>query len=115
MGWNMIDVKVLGSNIRNLRRIAGLQLNEFSLLMGVSENYFGTIERGQQIPSVALFIKIMNYFGVSANDLLNENLISKNLNTEYKRKIYTLLNDFDDNDFDYLANMAKRISAIAGI
>lgn len=108
----MVDAKVLGENIRLLRKSAGLQVNEFAIQLDIGFAYLSQIELGNRNPSVSLIIKIANFFCVSIDELSTErNLVSQN-NIGYRRKIYMLLNRYPESSHDYLFALAKRVSKI---
>ena len=63
---------VVGKNIRSLRRAAELTQEELAAEVGVDMRYLGGIERGQEIPSLAVIARIAKALGVSASSLLSE-------------------------------------------
>ena len=58
-----------GSKIRALREKAGLTQAELANKVGVEQTMITYIERGVKRPSVELFIRIADYFGVSTDEL----------------------------------------------
>jgi transcriptional regulator with XRE-family HTH domain len=63
---------VVGSNIRRLRKAAGLSQETLAADAGIDMRYLGGIERGQENPTVAVVASIAKELGVPANVLLIE-------------------------------------------
>jgi transcriptional regulator with XRE-family HTH domain len=64
---------VVGSNIRRLRKAAGLSQETLAADAGIDMRYLGGIERGQENPTVAVVASIAKELGVPASTLLTEN------------------------------------------
>jgi transcriptional regulator with XRE-family HTH domain len=63
---------VVGSNIRRLRKAAGLSQETLAADAGIDMRYLGGIERGQENPTVAVVASIAKELGVPASALLTE-------------------------------------------
>lgn len=64
-----------GEKLRTLRKRRGMTLKELACELGFrSHSYISAIEFGKKQPSVELVIKIANLFGVSTDQLLNDDL-----------------------------------------
>jgi len=65
---------ILGTNVRRLRKSAGLSQEELAAAVGVDMRYLGGIERGQENPSLAVIGNIAKALGVSAGSLLMDGI-----------------------------------------
>ena len=78
-----------GKRISDLRKKNGISANKLAISLEVSPSQISRIESGINFPSMQLFDKIINYFGISYSDFFNDessfievSLISEN-RTEY--------------------------------
>lgn len=100
----MMKLDTIGKNIRKFREAKKLRQEDLAEKAELTTNYIGMIERGEKIPALDTFIKILNAFGVSAdmvlsdvldngytvkNSMLNEKL--EKLVPEDRNKIYEVI------------------------
>jgi len=71
-----MDKEVLGARIREQRKALNLTLEKFAEAVGIGLVYLGEIERGDKMPSITTFIKIVNNLGLSADYLLRDELVA---------------------------------------
>jgi transcriptional regulator with XRE-family HTH domain len=65
----------LGEKLRTLRERRGLSIRQLASMLGVkAHSHIAKIEMGQNKPSVELLVKIMQFFDVSCDRLLNDDL-----------------------------------------
>lgn len=64
----------IGSNIRKYRIEKKLKQENLAEKAGLSTNYIGMVERGEKIPSLETFIRIINALDVSADMVLCDEL-----------------------------------------
>lgn len=88
---SMIDKKVIGQNIKNIRYQLGLSQDEFSSKIFISRSSLSKIENGKQLIDLDLSITISETFNVPLSEILKgsykenkESTISSN----YKFKVY---------------------------
>lgn len=62
----------IGKNIRTFRNAKHLRQEDLAERAELSSNYVGMVERGEKIPSLESFIKIVNALEVSADMILTE-------------------------------------------
>lgn len=62
--------KLLGENIRALRRAKGLSQEKFAFACNLHRNYIGSIERGERNVSIDSMERIATTLGVELSDLL---------------------------------------------
>lgn len=100
----MVKLDTIGKNIRKFREAKKLRQEDLAEKAELTTNYIGMIERGEKIPALDTFIKILNALGVSAdmvlsdvldngytvkNSMLNEKL--EKLVPEDRNKIYEVI------------------------
>ena len=66
----MLDIKILGNRIKELRKQRGLTQNDFAEALHVSFQAVSNWERGIAPPELENLINIATYFGVLVDDLL---------------------------------------------
>lgn len=67
-----MKLATIGKNIRKYRLIKKLRQEDLAEKAGLTANYIGMLERGQKIPSLETFIKILNTLGISADMVLSD-------------------------------------------
>lgn len=60
----------IGSRIKDARNKRGMTQDALAAKVGITQNYLGSIERGDKLPKLATFIKLANALQVSSDDLL---------------------------------------------
>ena len=77
-----MELDTIGKNIRKFRQQTKLRQEDLAEKTGLSPNYVGMVERGEKIPALETFIKIINALDVSADmvlaDLINNGYTIKN-------------------------------------
>ena len=71
-----MDKAILGARIREQRKQRKLTLEEFADRTGIGRVYLGEIERGLKMPSLKVFIRILNILDISADILLRDEVNS---------------------------------------
>lgn len=69
-----MKLATIGNNIRKYRLMKKLRQQDLVEKAGLTANYIGMVERGEKIPSLETFIKILNTLGVSADMVLSDAL-----------------------------------------
>lgn len=65
-----MKLDTIGKNIRKFRLAKKLRQEDLAERTGLTANYIGMVERGEKIPSLETFIKILNVLGVSGDMVL---------------------------------------------
>ena len=65
-----IDYKDIGQRIKRLRMEKGLTQERLSEIIGVGPSHMSHIESGSTVPSLEVFISILNALDCSADELL---------------------------------------------
>ncbi len=68
----MIDIKILGNNIRNERKKQLLTIESLAEKAGITENFLGKIERGESKASLETIYSIANALNSSIDFLIRE-------------------------------------------
>lgn len=63
-----------GEKLHQLRQQRGLTLQQVSEYLGVSTTHIWNLENGHKSPNVALVIKLSDLFGVTADQLIRDEL-----------------------------------------
>lgn len=66
----MLDLKLLGENIRKERKRQLLTIEKLAELAGITENFLGKIERGDSVPSLPTMNSIANALNVGIDYLI---------------------------------------------
>jgi transcriptional regulator with XRE-family HTH domain len=67
-------MKRFGEKLHHLRQQRELTLQQVSDLLEVSTTHVWNLENGRKMPNVALVIKISDIFGVTADQLIRDEL-----------------------------------------
>ena len=100
----------IGKNIRKYRKLKGLTLEKLAEVLDTETNYLGQCERGERRFSLEKLVDIIEYFGVTANDIIlipkiNEKKCKEN--NIYLQDINELLVNCSDNQLAVILNMLK--------
>ncbi len=63
-------MKRFGEKLLILRKRQQLTQRQLGTALGIDYSYIGKMERGENVPSMAMLLKIANFFGVSPNQLI---------------------------------------------
>lgn len=66
----MLDKKVLGSKIKQVRKIKNMRQDDLATKSNLSRTYICDIENGRYNPSLQSLLKISGALGVQLNDLV---------------------------------------------
>lgn len=73
-----MKLDTIGKNIRKFRLARKLRQEDLAEKTDLTTNYIGMVERGEKIPSLETFIKIVNALGVVLTDVLETGYTVKN-------------------------------------
>lgn len=71
MKKDKINIK-MGYRLRTIREDNGFQQYEFAVLCGISETYYGRLERGEYSPTIKILEKISRTLGISISELVKD-------------------------------------------
>lgn len=70
-----MDTESIGKKLKAYRAKCGWTIDECAERIGISTKYLSDIERGNKIPKLATFVKIINTLSASADDVLQDSLV----------------------------------------
>lgn len=103
----MIDYKSIGSKIRKHRIACNLSQERLAELCDVGTTHISHIETGNCIPSLKVFIAILNALSCSADQLLCDEL--DNAELTYKAEICNLLEDCSSHELMIITNTIQAL------
>ena len=68
--------EALGKRIREARKLKNMTQAKLAEIIGITDVYISEIERGNKMPSIPLFIAIVEALDISADYLLRDNISS---------------------------------------
>jgi transcriptional regulator with XRE-family HTH domain len=63
-----------GEKLSTLRRRRGLTLRQLGDLLGVYNTYISQLEKGKRLPNAAMILKIAEFFDVTTDQLMKDEL-----------------------------------------
>ena len=85
---------ILGYRIKSLRRDKCMSQNDLGKLLGVSKVSVSGYENGSRVPSMGVFMQILNVFNVSADYMLGREL-NVVCESDESMKLLMAANDID--------------------
>ena len=73
---NALDKAALGQKIRQVRKKRGYTQRALAQIANVGGAYLGEVERGMKMPSLNIFIRLIEALDVSADYILRDELTS---------------------------------------
>ena len=109
MGGVDLNFESIGKNIRTYRMKKKLRQEDLAELTELSVTYIGMVERGEKIPALETFIKILNALEVSADVILAD--VLKNgyeiKGSLLKEQLSTLSQADREKVYDVIATLVK--------
>jgi transcriptional regulator with XRE-family HTH domain len=101
---------LIGNNIRKFRKLRNLTREKLAEALNIDTGYLGMCERGERQLGLNKTIDVIQYFGITANDLITINVEQSTANHDrYVEEIQKQLERLSDNQ---LISVSKMISAI---
>ena len=100
----------IGKNIRKYRKLKGLTLEKLAEVLETETNYLGQCERGERRFSLDKLIDLIEYFGITANDIIPINNTTERMDREnniYLQEINEILDTCSDNQLAVILNILK--------
>ena len=100
----------IGKNIRKYRKLKGLTLEKLAEVLETETSYLGQCERGERRFSLDKLVDLIEYFGITANDIIPASDKGNGRSREksvYLREINELLGPCTDNQLAVILNMLK--------
>ena len=86
--------QIIAQNLTDLRKSKNLKQSELSDAIGYSDKTISRWENGTSVPDISTLIKLANFYGVSLEDLVNENVLSKYSEETKKHNQQVLVNRY---------------------
>ena len=102
----------IGQNIRKYRKLKGLTLEKLAEELDTETNYLGQCERGERRFSLDKLIDLIEYFGITANDIIPVHSKKSNKDRErsrYLTEIHDHLNDCTGNQLAVISKILNEI------
>lgn len=103
----MIDYKIIGNRIREHRLECKLSQEKLAEICQVGTTHISHIETGNCIPSLKVFISILNALSCSADELLCDEL--QNAEHTYTAQISNLLEDCTSHELMIITNTIQTL------
>ena len=100
----------IGKNIRKYRKLKGLTIERLAEVLETETNYLGQCERGERRFSLDKLIDLIEYFGITANDIIPVQNREEKKNREkniYLQEINEILESCSDNQLAVVLNILK--------
>jgi transcriptional regulator with XRE-family HTH domain len=105
----MIDYKTIGAKIRKRRINCNLSQERLAEMCDVGTTHISHIETGNCIPSLKVFIEIVNSLGCSADELLCDELEKAELT--YSSEISNLLEDCSSHELMIITDTIQALKS----
>lgn len=103
----------IGKNIRKYRKLKGLTLEKLADILETETNYLGQCERGERRFSLDKIIDIIEYFGITPNDIIpapcRADTGRDSEKALYLQKINSILAECSDNQLAVVFNILEDI------
>ncbi len=93
-------------HITDLRIKKGVSEYQMSLELGQNKNYIQAISSGKSLPSIAQFLNICEYFGITPMQFFD----GESLYPQLVRKAMEGMRELNDSDMLLLLNLIQRLS-----
>lgn len=100
----------IGKNIRKYRKLKGMTLEKLADVLETEPNYLGQCERGERRFSLDKLVDLIEYFGITANDIISIPRAVEKQTKEgsiYLKEINELLKNCTDNQLAVVLNVLK--------
>lgn len=100
----------IGKNIRKYRKLKGLTLEKLAEVLETETNYLGQCERGERRFSLDKLVDLIEYFGITANDIISIPCTVEKRTKEnniYLQEINEILENCTDNQLAVVLNILK--------
>ena len=89
--------KLVGMRIKSLRRGRGYSQEKLAEVAGINPKYLSSIERGEENPTLDLFIRLSQGLKVDIHEMFNIEYEGQSPQT-LRKKLQALLGDIEDQD-----------------
>lgn len=97
----MINIKMLGENLRKLREGAGYNQQSIATFLGVDQSLICKIEKGERSISTDMLDQVASLFGVSTFAIVNNAVVAKPLSCAFR------CNELSSSDMEVISAINK--------
>lgn len=101
-----MDERFIAERITALRMKRNVSEYRMSLELGQSKSYIQGITSGKALPSVKQLFNLADYFDISVSEFFDESTD----NPERMHEITALIKQLNDEDFDRILDLTKRLA-----
>ena len=102
--------RIIGSNIRFERRKKNLTIEDLSEILNIAPGFLGLIERGQRGTSIKNLCTIADFFGLTLDQLITEDLsgnleLKEPVKSDYDKKLETcesLIRSLNSDELEFI-------------
>ena len=111
--------KIIGSNIRYVRKRRGLTIDDFAKVIGMAPGFLGLIERGQRGTSVKNMVAIAEFFDISLDDLITKDLsnggadmkdMENTRSAKARRALRSLVSSLTEDEIVFITSVIKSMN-----
>ena len=99
----IMDKNDFAKRLADLRTTKGVSARDMSLSLGQSAGYINNIENGVNLPSMAVFFYICEYFGITPKEFFD----TDNANPEKASELYEVAKRLKSEQLEHLIAIAK--------
>ena len=103
----IVDYSALGEKIRQKRLSTGWSMDAVSEKIGLSESFYGHVERGSRVLSVETLVKIASYLDLSLDYLLLESKPVSDSDKALHMELDSIFRDKSPSQRKYLLNIFR--------
>ena len=105
----MINYRTIGTKIRARRQKCGISQEKLAEQCGVGTTHISHIETGNCIPSLKVFIAIVNALSCSVDELLSDELV--NASHVHNAELAALVQDCDSHELMVIKDTVRALKA----
>ncbi|MDR0854175.1 MAG: helix-turn-helix domain-containing protein [Clostridiales Family XIII bacterium] len=103
----------IGKNIRKYREARHLTREQLAEAIGLDTGYLGMCERGERQLGLNKTIEVIDYFGITANDIIPAKTESINrYHEEYITELNNMLDNLSDNQLAAVMRIVESIRTL---
>jgi transcriptional regulator with XRE-family HTH domain len=110
MPVKIVNYTALGEKIRHKRLSSKLSQSEVAEHVGLSDSFYGHIERGSRKPSIESIVAIADYLDISLDFLFFESKPTRTDNERLQSELDNIFRDKTPSQRNYLLNILNALS-----
>lgn len=86
--------QIIAQNLIDLRKSKNLKQSELSDAIGYSDKTISRWENGTTVPDITTLVKLANFYGVTLEDLIHENVVEKQEANQKGKSVSDILGNY---------------------